>query len=54
MLKKLALGVAALGMLATSAFAAVQSGLQKGENAGLAFQVVDVSGPKKGSQLCYV
>jgi len=39
-------------MLAVSAFAAVESGLKQGEACG-AFQVVDVSGPNKGKQLCY-
>lgn len=53
MLKKLALGVAAISLMATVAFAAPQSGLQKGASPS-AFDVVDVSGPKKGSQLCYV
>lgn len=49
---KLGLFIAAAGMLAVSAFAAVQSGLKPGEVPG-AFQVVDVTGPHKGSQLCY-
>ena len=51
---KLALAVAAMG-LTVSAFAAdkVQSGPKVGEGVG-AFDVVDVSGPNKGQQLCYV
>ena len=54
-MKRLALATAALGILAASAFAAekVQSGLQPGEGTP-AFDVVDVSGPFKGQQLCYV
>lgn len=49
------LAIAALGMLAVSAVAAekLDSGLKPGETAG-AFQVVDVTGPNKGKQLCYV
>jgi hypothetical protein len=53
MLKKLALGIATLSLMATSAFAALQSGPQKGGSPTI-FDVVDVSGPRKGSQLCYV
>jgi hypothetical protein len=51
---KLGLTVAALG-LAVSAFAAdkIESGLKPGAGTP-AFQVVDVSGPNKGKQLCYV
>ena len=49
---KLGLVFAAVGLLAVSASAAVDSGLQPGTPAP-AFQVVDVSGPKKGQQLCY-
>lgn len=51
---KLGLALAAVGLLATSAFAAanVASGLQPGTSTS-AFQVVDVSGPHKGQQLCY-
>lgn len=45
--------VAASGLLALSALAAPASGPQVGEGLG-AFQVVDVSGPNKGNQLCYV
>ena len=52
---KLGLAMASLGVLAVSAFAAdkIQSGLQPGASPS-AFQVVDVSGPQKGKQLCYV
>lgn len=53
MLKKLALGAATLSLMATVAFAAPQSGPQKG-GAPTVFDVVDVSGPRKGSQLCYI
>ena len=51
---KLGLMLAALGLVASTAIAAfaAESGLKPGEAAG-AFQVVDVSGPKKGQQLCY-
>jgi hypothetical protein len=50
---KLKLAVAALGLAATAAFAAgPESGLKAGETPE-AFQVVDVSGPNKGKQLCY-
>jgi hypothetical protein len=49
---KLGLAIAAMGVTAVSAFAAIESGLMPGEPAP-AFQVVDVSGPKKGQQLCY-
>ena len=52
MLKKTGLTLAA-GLLAVSAFAAnVQSGLKPGTPTE-AFQVVDVTGPHKGDQLCY-
>jgi len=49
---KLGLFIAAVGMLAVSAFAAVESGLKPGAVPG-AFQVVDVTGPNKGKELCY-
>ena len=49
---KLGLCIAALSMLAVSAFAAVESGL-KGGDVPTPFQVVDVTGPNKGKQLCY-
>ena len=49
---KLGLFTAAAGMLAVSAFAAVVSGPKAGTVPG-AFQVVDVTGPNKGKQLCY-
>ena len=41
------------GLLATAALAAPTSGLQPGEMTS-AFDVVDVCGPNKGQQLCYV
>jgi hypothetical protein len=41
-----------VGIVAASAFAAVESGLKPGTPAP-AFDVVDVSGPNKGKQLCY-
>ncbi len=49
------LAIAALGLVAVSAVAAekVESGLKPGEGCS-AFQVVDVTGPNKGKQLCYV
>jgi hypothetical protein len=51
---KIGLAVAAAAVLAVSAFAAdVKSGLQVGERTS-AFDVVDVTGPNKGKQLCYV
>ena len=49
---KLGLFVAAVSMLAVTAFAAVESGLKPGAFPG-AFQVVDVTGPHKGKELCY-
>jgi hypothetical protein len=49
---KLGLAIAAVGVTAVSAFAAVESGLKPGAPAP-AFQVVDVTGPMKGQQLCY-
>ena len=55
-MKKLNLALAALGVLATAAFAAdkpIKSGLQQGEMLN-PFQVVDTCGPDKGSQLCLV
>src|SRR5262245_47668632 len=53
-MKRPVLAIAALSLLAgTAALAAdVVSGLKPGANVG-AFQVVDVSGPNKGKQLCY-
>jgi hypothetical protein len=44
--------VAAAGIMAVAAFAGVESGLKPGAAPG-AFQVVDVTGPHKGQQLCY-
>lgn len=49
---KLGLFIAAAGLLAVSAFAAVESGL-KGGDVPTPFQVVDVTGPNKGKELCY-
>jgi hypothetical protein len=49
---KLGFLVAAASSLAVTAFAAVESGLKPGTTPG-AFQVVDVTGPNKGKQLCY-
>ena len=53
-MKRLGLAIAALGM-AVSALAAdtVESGLKPGQGTQ-AFQVVDVTGPDKGKQLCLV
>ena len=54
-MRKLRFGLAAAlvgSLVATAAFAAVKSGLQVGQGT-TAFQVVDVSGPNKGKQLCY-
>ena len=45
-----ALAVGALGVTAVAA--EVTSGLKPGDKAGF-FEVVDVSGPNKGKQLCY-
>jgi len=53
MLRRTVISILAIGMLAASAFAAnVSSGLKPGAKVG-AFDVVDVSGPNKGKQLCY-
>jgi hypothetical protein len=49
---KMGLAIAAAGMMAVSAFAAIESGLKPGVST-TPFQVVDVSGPNKGKQLCY-
>lgn len=52
-MKRTLLSVFAVSVLAVSAFAAtVQSGLKPGETVN-PFQVVDVTGPHKGEQLCY-
>lgn len=53
-MKKSILALAAVSMLSVSAFAAkpVASGLKPGATVG-AFDVVDVTGPNKGKQLCY-
>lgn len=45
--------IAASGVLALAALAGPASGPQVGGGVD-AFQVVDVSGPAKGRQLCYV
>jgi hypothetical protein len=50
---KWGMAAAALGLGAVALAAPVQSGLQKGEHL-TPFDVVDVSGPAKGQQLCYV
>lgn len=54
MKKMSVLALLAAGMLAVGAMAAkpATSGLKPGETVG-AFDVVDVSGPNKGKQLCY-
>jgi hypothetical protein len=49
---KVGLAIAAAGLLAVSAFASVESGLKPGTPTA-PFQVVDVTGPHKGQQLCY-
>jgi hypothetical protein len=50
---KWGIAAAALSLLAGAfAFAAPESGLSVGERTE-AFQVVDVTGPNKGKQLCY-
>jgi len=49
---KLGMAIAAVSLFAVSAFAAVESGLKPGTQPG-AFQVVDVTGPNKGKELCY-
>jgi hypothetical protein len=53
MLKRSLLSLAAVGMLTVGAFAAsFSSGLKPGASVA-PFDVVDVSGPNKGKQLCY-
>jgi hypothetical protein len=54
-MNKLALSMAALGLFATATVAAdkIESGLKPGEGT-TPFQVVDVTGPNKPKQLCYV
>lgn len=47
------LGLGLVGLVTPGAFAAPESGLPAGTSVE-AFDVVDVSGPKKGTQLCYV
>ncbi|MFN3649166.1 MAG: hypothetical protein ACK47B_06255 [Armatimonadota bacterium] len=51
MLKRALLSAAAVALAATAAFA-LDSGLKPGASVP-AFDVVDVSGPNKGKQLCY-
>ncbi len=46
-------GVLLLPSAVVIAAEAVKSGLQVGERCG-AFQVIDITGPNKGTQLCYV
>jgi hypothetical protein len=48
----LGLAVAAVSLTAVAAFAAVESGLKPGAMPS-PFQVVDVTGPNKGRELCY-
>lgn len=50
---KLGLTLAAVGLLAVSAVAAPKSGLQPGQSP-TPFDIVDVTGPDKGKQLCLV
>jgi len=53
MLKRTGLALAAVSLMAVSAFAGpIASGLKPGQPVG-AFDVVDVNGPNKGKQLCY-
>jgi hypothetical protein len=53
MFKNTIMTAVAVGVLGAAAFAAdVTSGLKPGDKAGF-FEVVDVSGPNKGKQLCY-
>jgi hypothetical protein len=49
---KLGILIGTLGLMAVTAFAATKSGLEPNAHPG-AFQVVDVTGPSKGKQLCY-
>ncbi len=49
---KVGMLVAATSMMAVAAYAAIESGLKPGAMPG-AFQVVDVTGPNKGRELCY-
>ena len=49
---KLGITIVAAALMAASAFAAVESGLKPGTRT-MPFDVVDVSGPNKGKQLCY-
>lgn len=49
---KLGILIGALGLMTVTAFAALKSGLEPNAHPG-AFQVVDVTGPNKGKQLCY-
>ena len=49
---RLGLLIGAASVLAVAAYAAVESGLKQGSSPQ-AFQVVDVTGPNKGKELCY-
>ncbi|MEP6756655.1 MAG: hypothetical protein ABJA67_14210 [Chthonomonadales bacterium] len=49
---RLGMLIAATSMIAVAAYAAIESGLKPGTSPG-AFQVVDVTGPNKGRELCY-
>jgi hypothetical protein len=51
-MKRSALVLLAVGALAVAAVAGPKSGLDKGQSVS-AFDVVDVSGPNRGKQLCY-
>lgn len=53
MVRRQLLGLGLIGLVASRALAAPESGLPVGTSVE-AFDVVDVSGPKKGMQLCYV
>ncbi len=49
---KVGILVAAASLIAVTAYAAVESGLKAGSSPS-PFQVVDVTGPNKGKELCY-
>ena len=50
---KLRMALAAAALMAVSALAAPQSGLKPGQRTS-PFDIVDVTGPDKGKQLCLV
>ena len=50
---KLRMAIAAAALMAVGAFAAPQSGLKPGDPTS-PFDIVDVTGPDKGKQLCLV